>query len=770
MKFKTVVLSIFLLNVLLLADEDIYNESLTNILNTKSELKADVGSRSDAINYLNSNTPVDVITYKQIENSGLTSLTNVLRYFVAGFNAPETSVADGSDHVRAFTIRGMSPDQILVLVNGKRLHSSALLHVNGTIGRGSNHADLDTIAIHSIQRIEIMRDGASAQYGSDAIAGVINIVLKGMGHKSTLSAQYGKRSKGDGRKIQADTFISIPLDYDGFINLTMEATDQNPTQRAGKDNRVLPPKVDTHVGIAKSTNYKAVLNAEILKINNIDIYSNAIFNYRDSSASAFYRPPNSDSANTNGFLPIINAKITDYSFTLGVKGRVSDDTTWNLSNTQGLNDFHFYVNNSMNYTLNNPTIRSFDNGALTFTQNTTNLDISKSMKRLKISGGLEYRYETYEITPGELASYTNNNNLSKPAGSQGFNGFTKDNAVDSNRHNVAIYMDSIANVSDKLSLEVLARYEEYSDFGESTNAKIAVAYHLNDKLLFRTSGSTGFRAPSLAQSFYSQTSSFVNNSGVLVSQGTFKTNHEVSKAFGATNLVSERSKNFSIGSVYQPTKKLFFMLDLFYIDVHNKILLTNELSAKTQEQQNILSKYEVSQIRYFTNAAQTTTKGFDFKINYDYKFKDNSKLNFGLWFNYASNNINNKLNKTLNDVEKIRIEDGQPKNSLRLLTNYKVKKTNIALNISRDGKYSQMIDKNVYYFDASWTADLDISYKLTKNTKIAIGGNNIFNTIANKWSKNINNFYGTNAIKPYSRYSPFGYSGAYYYLRASMEF
>ena len=231
----SVLISFLLVGFSVQAKENIYDKSMEDILSMESELKAEIGSREGARNYLDSNTPVDVITYKQIENSGLTSLTDVLRYFVAGFNAPETSIADGSDHVRAFTLRGMAPDQVLVLINGKRVHTSALLHVNGVIGRGSSHVDLDTIALGAIDRVEILRDGAAAQYGSDAISGVINIILKGMGHKSSVSAHYGQRSKGDGQKVEAEAFVATALKNDGFLNVTMETIGQEKTQRAGKD-------------------------------------------------------------------------------------------------------------------------------------------------------------------------------------------------------------------------------------------------------------------------------------------------------------------------------------------------------------------------------------------------------------------------------------------------------------------------------------------------------------------------------------------------------
>ncbi len=769
MKFKLSIVTALLLTSTLFADNDIYEKSMEDILSMDSEVKVDIGSRDGSRNYLRSNTSVDVITHKQIDDSGLTSLIDVLRYFVAGFNAPQTSIADGSDHVQSFTIRGMNPDQILFLINGKRVHNSALLHVNGVIGRGSSHVDLDTIALRSIERIEIMRDGASAQYGSDAISGVVNMILKGMGNKSALSTQYGKYSSGDGEKIHADAFISIPLDYDGFLNITMDAKSQEATQRAGEDNRLNVPRVTTHVGIPESKSYKAMLNTEVIQSDNLNIYSNAFINYRDSQASAFYRPHNSDETKDegyihDGFLPIINAEILDYAFVVGLKGELLDSISWDLSNSYGTSNFHYYVNDSMNYTLGDSSPTSFDNGELIFTQNTTNFDLRKSTDRIRIAGGLEFRQEQYKINAGEHSSYSG-------TGSQGFAGFSDENEVDASRYSYAIYLDSIYDLTQNLTLEILARYEEYSDFGESTNAKIAFAYDITPTLLLRSSGSTGFRAPSLAQSYYSQTSSFVNSStGGLSTQGTFRTDHEVSEALGATDLKSERSKNISIGAVYQPTKQLVFMVDYFYIEVNDKIVLTNELSGNSAEEKAVLAKYNVSEARFFTNAVDTVTQGVDIRTKYQYLLENSSKLDFSLWFNYSKNQIRNAVSYTDSMVERVRIENGQPRSSLRFLTNYEVNKLNIALNISGYGKYSQMIDNVSYNFEKEVTADLDMSYSITKDSKISIGGINIFNSVPNKWDGLEGDLYGEHAIKPYSRYSPFGYSGAYYYLRASMEF
>lgn len=760
-QIKYLTISLLLLSSLF-ASEDILEDSLEDIMNMESELKADVGSRSGAKSFLDSSAPVDVIKAEQINKSGLTSLTDVLRYFVAGFNAPETSVADGSDHVRAFTLRGMSPDQVLVLVNGKRMHTSALLNVNGTIGRGSSNVDLDTIAISSIEKIEILRDGAAAQYGSDAISGVINIILKGIGYENSISVHSGKRLKGDGTQFNADTFISIPLKYDGFVNLTIQAKSQDQTNRAGADSRLSNPTVKTHAGIPDSKNFLAVLNAEIPQENNINIYTNAILNYRDSEASTFFRPSDDNTATTtlypDGFLPILNAKILDYSIAIGENGELLDGYFWDLSNVYGYNNISYTLRDSMNYSLNASSPTSFYNGSLSFIQNTTNLDVKKRIDDFNLAFGVEYRYENYIIESGEESSYID-------GGSQGFSGYQDENSVNENRSSYAAYFEGAYDITDDLASKGAIRYENFSDFGSTTNIKLALKYKLIEELLFRSSASTGFRAPSLAQSNYSHTSTF----GGLV-KGTYKPDHAVSKLYGATDLKAEKSKHLTIGSVYQPTKDTFLMIDYFFITVDDRIMLSNEFTLTSAEQ----TLYGVNEARFFTNAVNTETQGLDIKFNHKYTFENDSLVDFSIWYNYAINKVtgyNDTYTTKENSYAQIdRIENGQPKDSLRILTSYTIENITSTLNISRYGDYSQVIDNVAYDFNPAWITDLDLSYEVNKRFNIAVGSNNIFDITPNKWDGLSGYNYGYDGIKPYSRYSPFGYSGAYYYVRANLKF
>ena len=759
---KILLTTILLTSFSLYGDDDLSDESLEDLLSMETELKADVGSRASSKNFLDSLSPLDVITYKDIDKSGLTSLTDVLRYLVPGFNAPETSIADGSDHVRAFTLRGMSPDQVLVLINGKRVHTSALLHVNGTIGRGSSNVDLDTIALRAIEKIEILRDGAAAQYGSDAISGVINIILKGIGHKNSVSIHSGKRIDGDGLLVNADTFISVPLKYDGFVNLTMQAKRQEQTNRAGQDQRLTPPAVTSHVGIPDSENFLALLNVDVPQANNINLYANALFNYRDSEAGAFFRPSTHDGNTTliypNGFLPMIKAEILDFSIITGVKGEFLDGVFWDLSNVYGYNNIDYYVSNSMNYSLGAASPTSFYNGSLSFTQNTTNLDFRKSTKSFKLAAGLEYRYESYEIKAGDQTSYSD-------GGSQGFSGYRDENAIKDDRGSYAAYLEGSYDFTSDVLVEGAWRYEDYSDFGSTSNTKLVLGYKVVPEVLLRTSASTGFRAPSLAQSNYSHSSTFGGDV-----EGTFTPDHAVSIELGASELKPEKSKHFTIGTIYKPSSNTFFMIDYFFTSVDDRIMLSNEFTLTAAQK----ATYDVSKARFFTNAVNTETSGVDIKLNHKYKFQNSSSLDFGIWYNYNENKVvgfNDASTTRENSFEQIdRVENGQPKDNLRVLTSYSVDDLVSTLNISRYGSYSQVRDNVSYKFDPEWTVDLDFSYQVTKNIKAAVGGHNIFDTVPNKWDGLSTVYYGYDGIKPYSRYSPFGYSGAYYYARLSIKF
>ncbi len=756
--YKLVGLTALLISNLLYADD----MALKNLLNETLAVKSQIGSRGKAKNFLDSLSPVDVITAKQIRECSQTKLTDVLKYYVAGFNTTESSLTDGSDHIRSFTLRGMSSDQILVLVNGKRLHTSAQFHEGaGVISSGTTHVDLNTIPLIAIEKIEILRDGAAAQYGSDAIAGVINIILKGENSSNELTLHTGIRKAGDGEKNQLDGFVSIPLKYDGFTNIAVSLTKENQTQRAGADRRADPAKLHTHVGIPDSQSVSAVLNSEVVQENNTIFYTNMLLNYKDSKASAFYRIPNSSRKKyPEGFLPIINVKNSDLSATIGLKGDFGDSTTWDISNVYGYNKFNYNSYDTMNFTLDENSPTSFDLGSLIFIQNTTNLDLKKRLNNFTLTGGLEYRYENYQIKSGDKASYIG-------TGSQGYTGYMPQNAVDASRSNYALYLDAIYKYNKKLNTELSGRVENYSDFGATQDIKLALGYKIVPKLLLRTTASTGFRAPSLAQSHFSHTSSVLTN-GTLQQKGIFTPNNPVSKSLGAKALKPETSKDLSFGAVYQFSKKTSLMLDCYYVRVDNKIIISDKKSAQTQKQKDIFAQYGVATAAYLTNAVDTKTQGIDIKFNNSYTFLNNSTLESTLWYSYNKNEVVDSHEK-VSEKKIVAIEQAQPNAMIKFQNSYKIAKFRYLLNISRYSSIHQTRNGVNYKFGAVSTVDLDINYKVNKSFNISIGGDNIFNEMPDKWARS-NKYLGYNGILRYPNNSPIGFSGAYYYLKATLNF
>jgi len=715
MKYFTII-SIVCSYALANANVDLDDIGLEDMLSMECEQKVEVGSRDGAKDYLKAKTAIDVITQEQIQHSGLTSLVDILRYFVAGFNAPEPSISDGSDHVRAFTLRGMSSDQILVLLNGKRVHASALLHTNATIGKGTSHADLDSIPVDAIKRVEILRDGAAAQYGSDAIAGVINIILKGYGYKNSATIQTGKRLNNDGKKIDLSTFLTIPLEYDGFINLTISANSSDKTQHAGLDRRLDTPVVSTHYGLPDVNSYKFLLNSEVPLRNSTILYSNVLINKRDSKASAFFRTPdNTRALYPDGFLPIIHADILDYQAIVGAKGELNSGISWDLSQIVSSDSFDFSVSDSINYSLNELSPKSFKNGELIFKQYTTNLDLKKKINNIfTLSGGAEYRVERYNILSGDYASYID-------GGSQGFVGFQPANETQSKRNNYALYIDGVVDPISKLSLEFAGRFEDYSDFGTTTNMKLQASYDVSNSLMLRTSVSSGFRAPSLSQSNYSLTSTFYDSiAGKVVTQGTFKPQDPISVAQGAKPLKPEKSKHLSFGTLYSGDN-YYFMADYFYTYVEDKIMLSDNIPVTIGD---------ITAVRFFTNAVDTKTQGVDIKLNYNYTMQDDAKLDVTFWYNYNTNSveaINTPYVTWENSLAQLdSIENGQPKQSQRVLINYKKARYNIAYNLSRFGSFYHVASAKSREFDPVITSDIQISYKAKENLDISIGGNNIF--------------------------------------------
>lgn len=771
----------------------LYEKNLSELLNVETELKAEVGSRSGDRNLLASDVPIDVVTAEQIRQTGYTELSKILQRFIPGFNFPRSSITDGTDHARPFTLRGMNTDQVLVLINGKRLHQSSLMNVQG-LARGSSGVDLNTIPIASIERVEVLRDGAAAQYGSDAIAGVINVILKGFGHKNVITASYGESKEGDGAVKQTDLFYSIPLNYDGFINISAEYRDREQTNRSGADIRDQylagdprnnnPDPFYHHYGDADTIDGLLSLNSEIVTVNGLTFYMHGLYDGRDSEAGAFFRRPVDDRNNINiypdGFLPMIGADIKDYSFSAGAKGVLDNHIKWDLSYTHGYNDYSFLVFNSLNDSLGDDSPTSFDSGKTTYKQQIINLDLTKKIADWDVATGLEFRHENYQIHQGEEASYILGSE-SNNAGAQGFPGFQPENEVNESRNNMAAYLDTKYHLNTKAGIGLAARYENYSDFGSTFDGKLSLSYKPVSNLLMRASASTGFRAPSLSQSYYTATITGLSGN-MLYQTGTFTVDHPLSVALGATDLDAEESTHFTAGFVFYPWENLSLSTDYFYTTIDDRIMLSANIKETiSDEVKDILNSYGVGRARYFSNAISTKTQGVDLRVNYKYQFVDKSMLKTGLSYHYNRTKVTdiNTAPSILGEDGQallvdndtiISLEYGQPRENIKLYTQYHYQNYTMVLNINKFGNLKNTSRSAIHEFGSKWTTDIELSSQVSDRFNFAIGVHNLFDVYPDKWGETSSSIVGADKILQYTQRSPFGYNGAFYYIRMGLHF
>ncbi len=757
---------------------DYYLKPLDELMRIETQAKAEVGSRSGQRDALEAEVPIDLITSAQLESSGYTELGKALTKLLPGFNFPRPTLTDGTDHARPFTLRGLNPDQVLVLINGKRLHQSSLLNINGSVGRGTSGVDINTIPLRAIDRIEVLRDGAAAQYGSDAIAGIVNIILKGYGHDSRVTTTYGRTSQGDGIMRQADIFYSLPLKNDGFVNVTAEARDRGPSNRAGGDSRD-NYRINHLLGDADTQDGLFAFNAE-MPGNDLTFYGHGTLDRRQSSAGALYRLANDARNNPaiypSGFLPLIEPKISDYSASVGAKGVTSTNVSWDLSYTRGRNDFHFYVANSHNDSLGNNSPTAFDSGATAYSQDVFNLNLVKKIGDLNLAGGAEYRQEGYQIKRGEEASYALGT-ASNVAGAQGFPGFQPQNEVDAKRRNRAFYVDARYDFSRTLTVEGAIRYENYSDFDDNLDKKLALAYRPHEDFLIRASASTGFRAPSLSQSYYTATVSAQYETDRIIQAGTFGVYHPVAIALGAQPLKPEKSTHHSLGVVFQPTGDIALSADYFDTAIDDRIMITGNISqAVSSEVKAILDRYGVQYARYFTNAVATRTHGLDLRLNFKHSFENDGKLKLVAAYHRDKTNIteiyplasilgNQTQAAVINDSTRAWIETVQPRDVFKLWTQYEAGKYRTTLNLNRFGSYAYTSTD----FGPNWTADVDLAFQLTKRVEFAVGGENIFGAMPDKWGITGQAFTSGDGVMQYSQTTPFGYNGAFYYVRLNIR-
>jgi iron complex outermembrane receptor protein len=744
-----------------------------------------LGSRASAKTALDTAVPVGLISIKDMQTAGPLELGKLLQTLDPSFNFTSTFISDGTDIIRPATLRGLGPDQLLVLVNGKRRHQQALVNVQQTVGRGSAGTDINAIPLSAIHHIEVLRDGAAAQYGSDAIAGVINIVLKQQTAETQLSGTVGTTSKGDGDLVSGSVDTGVALGSDGgYLNLSLEARRRGETNRAGLDTlRVDPPRVTQRIGDSLAKDAYLWINSSLPMDKGSELYAFGGASKRTGDSAGFFRSKGDGrtvpAVYPNGFLPNILTTVKDASLAFGYRRDLAGDWKLDLSVNHGQSELGFHERNSINVSywyepkscgcgIDGESPLEADTGKLRFKQTTFNADLKGPLElggsKLSLATGFEYRNDNYQIEAGEPVSYqygrTNNpaitilDQTGAPAasGMQGFPGYTPGTAVDAGRHNIAFYLDAEHNLSEQLLVGAAVRFEKYSDFGNTTTGKLSMRYDPSRELGLRASVSTGFRAPSVQQKFYSSVSTNLNSAGVLTETLTAREGSAVTRAFGIAPLKQETSKSASIGMVLRPAKNFSVTADVYRIDIDDRIVFSSNiapesgpcLTAAACPIKAILDPLKVGQAQFFTNAISTSTKGLDVVAEHTTRWPGSTLVMSGqLGFNKTEVTKRNSQSPVLSgsqlfdDAQVTLIERGQPRQHHVIAADYTAGPWNLN---TRANYYGEVQGQGftapfIQTWEAKWLVDMSLRYAFTKRFSLSAGSNNIFNTYPTEWDK-----------------------------------
>jgi iron complex outermembrane recepter protein len=788
-----------------------------------------LGSRSSTNrSNIDKPVPVDLIATKEVRGYAQNDITQILNYVEPSFSSNRQTVADGTDHIDPASLRGLGPDQVLVLVNGKRRHTSALVNINGTFGRGTVGTDMNSIPVAAIERVEVLRDGAAAQYGSDAIAGVINLVLK-KNSPLMVSSTYGQSVShtlghdfNDGKTFQLDLSKGFVLGNKGSINFAGQFLHRGATDRQGPDTRPLlysaaPSKAPDEseaefqsryaelkiaddakavaeglrrntmrVGNSESTNTGFFLNGEYALSPNVNVYLASGFTNKTGEAAGFYRLPFQTSQvdpslYPNGFLPLINTNITDFSTIAGVRGNLG---RWNydVSNTYGQNSIAFDITNSMNASIPlGASPKEFDAGKLMFKQNTLNVDVARKfdfasafVSSLNVAYGAEFRLDNYRIEAGEELSYSYGipsrdipGLPGKAAGAQVFPGFKPSNVLDKSRNNKGLYVDLEGEFGPRVLISAAGRYENYSDFGSNFSYKVAGRVKIFREFSLRGGIATGFRAPSLHQRYFNNESTqFVQGQPTQVL--TVNNDNDIVRQFGVGSLRPEISTSYSLGITGALFKTLSLSIDAYQIDIDKRIVFSSQYARERAANGDLIINGTVNQIlnavdpdakinsvQFFTNAISTRTRGLDIVLSDRVRVgKGNVILTAAANFNETKvedifgtdvmeNNSTLKA-KLFDRLERSRFESSVPKSKINLSVNYNVEKWGILLRTVRFGEvtFLNAVDPTIptnnlplqidQTFSAKWVTDISVSYKIISTLNVTVGANNLFDIYPDK--------------------------------------
>jgi len=778
---------------------------------------------------LDTASPVDIISAETLKTSGSTELNQALAVALPSLNFPRPAITDGTDTIRPATLRGMSPDQSLVLVNSKRRHAASLVNLNGSIGRGAASVDLNTIPSAIVKNIEVLRDGAAAQYGSDAIAGVVNVRLRTDRDGGEGTVTFGQRrteydllndtapagatwtgpdsrKRNDGLTKTVGAWKGLPLGESGFITIAAEYKDQAHTERSGYDMRQQYARVNgaydpreltinrfnAWYGEPDMRQKTVFVNAGNNLANGVKVYGWSSYQLRDAESAGYFRLPqdarNVQAIYPNGFLPIIAPTVEDFSAAAGASWT---DGEWDLdiSLVYGQNNMNYSIEDTLNASLGAASKTQFDAGGYSYNQLVYNLtgvrkfDVQGLASPLNLALGTEVRREGYDLHAGEPDSYRAGpvilpNGTPAAPGAQVFPGFRPSNIIGTARTAIGLFADAEANITDAFLASAAIRGEHYSDFGSSLAGKLSGRYDFGRNFGLRGSVQNGFRAPSLQQQFFTSTSTnFIN--GVPFEITTFKPTDPVARALGAQQLKAEKSTNFSFGAVMR-LAPVNVTVDAYRINMRDRIVLSENLTSDAVRNYIVSQGFSgVGGGRFFINGVNTRTEGVDVVASMPWNAGAGGRFDFTLAGNVNRTEVT-KVPTTaqlaalspapvlFGRVNVLTLEKGQPKNKVTATVNWKLAQWGVTARATRYGEVLSPGTTEAFDIElsAKTIVDLEARYAVTPKLNLALGADNVFD----QYSQTLPPALNTTGNAPFSNYTPFGNSGRYVYARATYSF
>ena len=790
-----------------------------------------IGSRGKPRTDVNRPVPVDVINAKELQATGQTELGQMAQFTSPSFNSAKYGINGVANYADPATLRGMSPDQVLLLVNGKRRHQFSALNLNVTLGKGTVTTDMNSIPSLAIDRLEILRDGAAAQYGSDAIAGIVNLGLNKSVGKGAFRTQVGQTKVGDGTQYMASLNYGFKLGKEGsYLNATLSYNHADGTQRSdpftgriyvaagatptttiGKEDSTrtakgvwptstsgTPFKVSTY-GSNPLTAIQTFVNIGYPLSKDWSLYAFGGTSQKKIAAEGFFRNAIPADANSNvaiypnGYDPDLPGTSKDISAVVGVTRKL--DKGWNMDFSTGFghNYLDLWAKNTTNPSLGAASPTDFYVGRSGFGQSTTEANLSKNMdikglKSFNFALGAQYRVDFFKLTRGDENSYKEGPIAGKASGSSGRPGIAPSDEVDVNRSNIGLYADVETDITDKFLVAAALRYENYSSFGSNISGKLATRLKITEGLALRGSVNKGFRAPSLQQIYNSVTTSTVQ-AGAIRQTKQLPTSDVRLKALGIESPKAENSWNYNIGLTAKAGEKLLFTLDAYQIDITDRIIISEAMTTTAVPAvKTAFTGTSIQEVSFFTNHLSTKTTGIDFVTTFKHNVNENSRFTASLALTANKTEItgvkatpsaltagatNPAAILIIDTISRSLIETSQPRQKAILSLGYQWNKFNITARANHFGEVIAWEKSPVYHrnqtFGSKTIYDVVVTYNVLKNLLVSVGANNVTNVYPDKVLSSYASYF--TGQTPYTRNAnQFGFNGAFYYLNATLNF